>query len=321
MVKTRVTFYSSLVEAGEPNLIKKERNVTMILIGEELNVMSKVISDAIKGRNPDPIRDCVEKLTNNGMDYLDLNVGPVKKDPVESMEWLVNTVQKFTDLSLCLDTTNPVAMEAGLKLCKNRPLINSASGAAESREKMLPLTAKYSASVVLSVINDAGLPADADERASSILESVAYANELGIANEDIWIDPVLLPVSVDQRQVSAYMEFIQMIPDLAPGAKSLCGLSNLSYSAPKELRGLLNRTFFVMIERYGHYSAIVSGFDDELIRLNRGEMPEIVNLIHRAMDEEDIDISSLSQKEQEYVKTTRVLMGKTLYSHSWLEVE
>jgi hypothetical protein len=65
----------------------------------------------------------------------------------------------------------------------------------------------------------------------------------------------------------------------------------------------------------------VSGFDKELISLIRGEMPEIVNLIHRTMDEEDIDISSLSQKELEYVKTTRVLMGKTLYSHSWLEVE
>ncbi len=292
----------------------------MILIGEDLNVMSKQISLAIKERNPEPIRKFVVGQTQNGMDYLDLNVGPLTKEPVETMQWLVKTVQGFTDLPLCLDTTNPVAMEAGLKTCKKKALINSASGTSESKEKMLPLAPKYSAGIVLSVINDAGLPSDADERAASILESLEFANELGVPNEDIWIDPVLLPVGVDQRQVSAYLEFIQMIPDLAPGAKSVCGLSNLSYGAPKELKVLLNRTFLVMIARYGQHSAIVSGFDEELIHINKGEIPEIVNLIHRAMNEDDMDISSLPQKEVEYVKTTQVLMGKTLYSHSWLEV-
>jgi 5-methyltetrahydrofolate corrinoid/iron sulfur protein methyltransferase len=292
----------------------------MILIGEDLNVMSNQISQAIKERNPEPIRECVTGQTQSGMDYLDLNVGPVTKEPVETMEWLVKTVQEFTDLPLCLDSTNPVAMEAGLKICNKKALINSASGTSESREKMLPLAPKYSAGLVLSVINDTGLPSDADERAASILESLEFANEQGIPNEDIWIDPVLLPVGVDQRQVSAYLEFIQMIPDLAPGAKSVCGLSNLSYGAPKELKGLLNCTFLVMIGRYGQTSAIVSGFDEELVRINKGGMPEVANLIHRAMDEEDMDISSLSQNEIEYVKTTQVLMGKSLYSHSWLEV-
>jgi len=302
------------------DIITKERGNSMILIGEDLNVMSKVISRAIKERNPDPFRECVEGQAKNGMDYLDLNVGPVKKEPAETMEWLVKTVQDYTDLPLCLDTTNPVAMESGLRICKKKALVNSASGTTESRETMMPLPRKYSAGLVLSVINDAGLPSDADERAASIMESLEFANELGIPNEDIWIDPVLMPIAVDQRQVLSYMEFIQMIPDLAPGAKSVCGLSNLSYSAPKELRGLLNRTFMVMIARYGQDAAIVSGFDEELIRLNRGEMPEIVELIHKAMDEEEVDISSLSPKERDYVKTTQVLMGRTLYSHSWLEV-
>ena len=104
--------------------------------------------------------------------------------------------------------------------------------------------------------------------------------------------------------------------------KDLSGfyVSNLSYGAPKELKSLLNRTFLVMIGRYGQHSAIVSGYDDELKRLIRGEMPEIVDLIYRAMDEDDMDTSSLSQTEVEYVKTTQVLMGNSLYSHSWLEV-
>ncbi|MBW1816618.1 MAG: dihydropteroate synthase [Deltaproteobacteria bacterium] len=292
----------------------------MILIGEDLNVMSGKISKAIKEREAGPIRDCVQGEAENGMDYLDLNVGPVKKSPVETMQWLVDAVQEITDVPLCLDTTNTEAMEAGLKICKKKALINSASGTAESRETMMPLAAKYSAGLVLSVINDTGLPSDADERAASIMESMEFAAELGIPNEDIWIDPVLMPVGIDQRQVLSYMEFIQMVPDLAPGAKTVCGLSNLSYGAPKELRDLLNRTFLVMIGRYGQDGAIVSGFDKELIALDRREMQDMVDLIYRAMDEEDMDISSLSQKEQEYVKTTQVLMGKTLFSNSWLEV-
>jgi len=292
----------------------------MILIGEELNVMSQVLSRAMKERNPEPIRECALAQAKNGMDYLDLNVGPVKKDPVETMEWLVTAVQEFTDLPLCLDTTNHVAMEAGLKLCKKKPLINSASGTNESRQTMMPLAAKYKCSLVLSVINDTGLPSDADERASSIMDSAAYANELGIPNEDIWVDPVMMPVGVDQRQIGAYMEFIQMLPDIVPGAKSVCGLSNLSYGVPKELRGLLNRTLLVMIDRFGQSSAIVSGFDEELSRLIRGDLPDIAKLIYRAMDEDDIDLSGLSRQQIEYVKTAQVLMGKTLFSSSWLEV-
>ncbi|MGD9304734.1 MAG: dihydropteroate synthase, partial [Desulfobacterales bacterium] len=78
----------------------------MILIGEDLNVMSGEISRVIKEQEPGPIQECVTEQTKNGMDYLDVNVGPVKKDPEGTMEWLINTVQAVTELPLCLDTTN-----------------------------------------------------------------------------------------------------------------------------------------------------------------------------------------------------------------------
>lgn len=292
----------------------------MILIGEELNVMSKKIGQGIKDHDAGPIRECIVEQVKNKMDYLDLNVGPVKKDPVGTMEWLVKTVQEITDTPLCLDTTNVAAMEAGLKICKKKPILNSASGSTDSRQTMMPLAAKYPCSLVLSVINDSGLPSDAEERAASIMDSVAFANEIGIASEDIWVDPVMMPVSVDQRQVAAYMEFVQMLPDIVPGAKSLCGLSNLSFGVPKELRGLLNRTFLVMLDRIGQHSAIVSGYDEELAKLMNGDLPGIVKLIHRTMDAEDIDVSSLSEMERQYVKTAEVLMGRSLFSSSWLEV-
>jgi cobalamin-dependent methionine synthase I len=111
-----------------------------------------------------------------------------------------------------------------------------------------------------------------------------------------------------------------MLADVAPGCKSIVGLSNVSNGTPVELRGMLNRTYMVMLERYGLYSAIVDVFDEELVQLGKGQMPEIVEVIHKAMDGEIKDLSSLSEKEAQYVKTVRVLQGESLYSHSWLDI-
>jgi 5-methyltetrahydrofolate corrinoid/iron sulfur protein methyltransferase len=184
---------------------------------------------------------------------------------------------------------------------------------------MLPLAKKYNTDVVISVLTDKGCPPDIDSRTESIMETVALANELGIPNEDIWVDPIILPVSADQKQVAEALEFIKILQDLLPGVKSTVGLSNVSNGTPEELRGILNRTYMVMLGRCGLYSAIADTLDKELVSLNKGELPNIVALIYKAMDGEAINMSSLPQKEQDYVKTTKVLMAETLYSHAWLE--
>jgi 5-methyltetrahydrofolate corrinoid/iron sulfur protein methyltransferase len=291
----------------------------MVLIGESIHIISKDVNDAVKERNSKIIQDLARAQTEAGADYIDLNLGPAKKDPEETTQWLVNTIQGVTDLPISVDTLNPVAMEAGLKVCKKRPLLNSASGKANSKELMLPLAKKYNTDVVISVITDQGCPPDIDSRTESIMETVALANELGIPNEDIWVDPIILPVSADQKQVAEAIEFISILQDLLPGVKSTVGLSNVSNGTPEELRGILNRTYMVMLGRRGLYSAIADVLDKELVSLNKGELPNIVDLIYKTMDGEVVDMSSLPQREQDYVKTARVLMGETLYSHAWLE--
>jgi len=294
----------------------------MIIIGENIHVIAKDVSQAIRERDAKVIQDLSKAQTEAGADYIDLNVGPMKKDPEETMKWLVDVVQEVTDLPLSIDTMNPVAMEAGLKACKKRPLLNSASGKRDSKEQMLPLAAKYNCDVVVSVMTDKGMPPDVDSKIESILDTVAYANELGIPNEDVWIDPIILPVSTageGQRFAVICLEFIKILQDVLPGVKSTVGLSNVSNGVPTPLRPILNRTYLMMLDRSGLYSAIADPLDEEFMSLVKGKMPEIVNLIYRTMDGEKIALSSLSQKEVEYVKTTRVLMGETLYSDAWLE--
>ena len=294
----------------------------MVIIGENIHVIAQAISTAIRERDAKVIQDLAKAQTEAGAGYIDLNVGPMKKDTEETMQWLVNAVQEATDLPLSIDTLNPVAMEAGLKTCKRKPLLNSASGKSLSKEQMLPLVQKYNCDVVISVMTDRGMPPDVESKIESIMDTVAYANELGIPNENIWVDPILLPISTageGQRFTVLNLEFINILEDVLPGVKSTVGLSNTSNGVPDELRPPLNRAYMVMLERNRLYSAIADPLDKELMSLTKGEMPEIVELIYKTMDGENIDLSSLSQKEIECVKTAKVLMGETLYSDAWLE--
>ena len=294
----------------------------MIIIGENIHVIAREVSTAIRERDVKVIQDLTKAQAEAGADYIDLNVGPMKKDPEENMQWLVSTVQEVTDLPLSIDTMNPVAMEAGLKACKGRPLLNSASGKTDSKEQMLPLARKYECDVVISVMTDKGMPPDVDSKIESIMDTVEYANELGIPNEDVWVDPIILPVSTageGQRFAVVCLEFIKILEDVLPGVKSTVGLSNISNGVPDELRPLLNRTYLLMLGKAGLYSAIADPLDKELVSLTKGEMPEIVEFIYKAMDGEEIDLSALSPKEVDYIKTAKVLMGETLYSDAWLE--
>jgi cobalamin-dependent methionine synthase I len=164
------------------------------------------------------------------------------------------------------------------------------------------------------------MPRDANERAMYAVDFVYKANELGIPNENIWIDPIVSPICVEINQVKACIEFMGMLGEIAPGCKSTVGLSNISNGCPGHLRLWLNRTYLIMLMRHGLYSAIVDAFDDDLIKIARGEKPEITGLVHRVMDGEKPDLTSLSEEEVKYVKTARVLNGESLYSHSWLEI-
>ena len=292
----------------------------MILIAESINVMSKSLGPAMRERNAKPIQEMAVAQTEAGADYLDLNIGPARRRGDELMEWVVNAVQEVSDLPLSLDTTNPVAMEAGLKVCRSKALINSISLQPDRLETELPMVSKYKADMIGLLWGVEGMPRDANERCMHAVDIVYRANEMGIANENIWIDPIASPVSVEINQVKACPEFMGMLESICPGCKSTVGLSNISNGAPDHLRGHLNRTYMIMLQRAGLYSAIVDVFDSELVAIAKGKMPEIVNLVHRVMDGEKPDLSKLSQKEVEYLKTVRVLTGDSLYSDSWLEI-
>ena len=300
----------------------------MLLIGENLNVMVKKIGTAMKDKDRKPIQELAIAETEAGVDYIDINLGPARKGGGELMEWIVKMVQEVVDTPLYLDTINAEAIEAGLKVYQNKKgkaVINSIMARPESMDVKLPIAQKYDAGLVALLWGPSGLPRDAEERGVLAAELMQKAIEFGIAGEDIWMDPIVTPITSPQSQVQvpSCVEFMKMFKDLqeiCPGMRSTCGVSNVSNGAPNPLRPILNQTYMLMLERYGMASAIVDAFDEDLKRFARGGQEDLKKLVYRVMDGEEIDLKSLSKEEGNYVKTTRVLMGKILYSDSWLEL-
>jgi 5-methyltetrahydrofolate corrinoid/iron sulfur protein methyltransferase len=300
----------------------------MLRIGENLNVMVKSIGTAMKDKDPKPIQELAIAEAKAGVDYIDINLGPARKGGGELMEWVVKIVQEVVDTPLYLDTINTEAIEAGLRAYKNKKgkaVINSIMARPESMDAKFPIAQKYGAGLVALLWGPSGLPRDADERGVLAAELIQKAAEFGISGEDVWMDPIVTPVTSPQSQVQvpSCVEFMKMFKDLQeilPGMRSTCGLSNVSNGAPAQLRPILNQAYMMMLERYGMVSAIVDAFDEDLKRFATGERQDLRKLVYRVMDGEEIDLKSVSKEEADYVKTAKVLMGKILYSDSWLEL-
>ena len=182
------------------------------------------------------------------------------------------------------------------------------------------MAAKYEADIVALMWGPDGLPRDENERAALAVELVYAANEAGIPNEKIWVDGIVTPVNIQQAQCIALMDFQVMMEDIAPGAMSTCGLSNISNGPPVQLRPILNTTYMIMLERNGMKSVISDPLDTALTDVAKGKRPDIVDVVHQTMDGNAPDLSTLSKELADYVKTVKVITGENLFSDSYLDI-
>jgi len=301
-------------------------NKFMKTIGENLNVINTGIGRAFKEKNPGPIREMAEKITEKEVDFIDINLGPARKAGDELMTWVVETVQEVTDTPLCLDTSNIDAITAGLKVCKQKAIINSIMARPERYQAMIPICAEHGSYMIALLWGPDGLPRDENERATLATELLMEAMTAGIPMEDILVDPIITPVNIQQAQLMSTNAFMEMLPDLvealSPGSRvlSTCGLSNASNGVPDELRPIINQTYMIMLQRLGMWSCIVDAFDDTIMSICRGERPDIVSLVHGVMDGQEFDYSTMDKEAVDYVKTAKVILGHSLFSDSWLEL-
>jgi len=295
---------------------------TVKAIAESINIMGTRSGTAMKERDPGPVQEMAKEETDAGAAYLDLNIGPARKDGTELMPWVVETVQAAVDTPLCLDTTNTDAMTAGFKVVANKSqaIMNSISAQPERMEALIPVAAEAGCDVIALLWGPDGMPRDSNERAAMAVDLMMALNEAGIPNEKILFDPIGTPITLGADQIASGLEFMMMLQDIAPGAGSTVGLSNVSNGVADHLRKYLDRTYLIMLMKYGISTAIVNSYDAELMAICKGERQDLVDMVHGMMDGEEPDPSTLEGSALEHYKTYKALSGQSVFSESWLEL-
>ena len=236
----------------------------MIIIGELINGMYKDVAKAITNREIDVIQHLAADQVKAGASVLDVNTGPYSKNQKDDMKWLVESIQKVTDVSLSLDSTKPDVIEEGLKLVKKRAIINSTSADDARMDKIFSLAKTYNTQTIGLTMDKSGVPNNKEKRIELAATIVAKAMDYGIAAEDLLIDPIVLPVNVAQAQGFEVLESIREIKSICdPCPKTVVGLSNVSQGT--KYRSLVNRTFLVMAVANGLSAAILDPLDKELM--------------------------------------------------------
>ena len=226
-----------------------------VLIGERINPAGKKkLAEALKAGNLEIVRREALAQVQAGADILDVNVGTFGVDEVTLLPQAVQAVIDTVEIPLCLDSANPEALAAALKVYKGKPLINSVTGEEHSLAKVLPLVKEYRAAVIGLVQDEKGIPKDSERRVAVAHKLVERAEAAGIAREDIIIDCLAFAVGADPSSGPAVIEAILKIK-AELGVNLTLGASNLSFGLPD--RNLLNNAFVAIAVAAGVTCLIV----------------------------------------------------------------
>ena len=234
----------------------------MIIIGERLNSSRKSVLDALQCRDREFVCGQARSQEQAGAAYIDLNAAALMDGEIEGLRWAIPLLQCELKIPLSIDTPNPRAMEAALKIHKGRALLNSVTGEKSSLEAMLPIIREFKPRVIALCLEESGPPTSVDiapVRAQRLSEVLTRA---GLQPEDIFFDPLVRPIGVDATSGALFLDSVKKIKREMPHVKTIAGLSNVSFGMPQ--RRLLNRTFLALAMARGLDAAICDPLDAEL---------------------------------------------------------
>ena len=231
----------------------------MIIVGELINTSRSAIEQAVNKGESAYIQRIAVQQAQAGADYIDVNAGTFVEKEVDLLPWLVETVQAAVDLPLCLDSPNPAALEKAMAVHKGIPMINSISLEKERYLSMLPLVAGHPCKLVALCMKQTAMPTTAQERIDAASELIDLLIQAGMKPEDIFVDPLVQPISVDTHMGHAMLEAISGIKAKYPTVHTICGLSNISFGLPE--RKLINRYFLALAMHSGLDAVILDPTD------------------------------------------------------------
>lgn len=236
----------------------------MFIIGELINGMYKNVREAIKNKDKKAIQELAIAQTKAGASALDVNCGPASSCPKDTMKWLIDSIQEAVNTTLCLDSTKSDVIEAGLSVAKNKTMINSTSADKEKLDVLVPMASKFNSLLIGLAMNKKGVPQDKFQRLELAAQIVTYCQENKFMLNNLYLDPIVLPVNVAQAQGQDVLEAIREFKILSePAPKTVVGLSNVSQGTNQ--RSLINRAFLVMAQASGLDGAILDPLDKELM--------------------------------------------------------
>jgi 5-methyltetrahydrofolate--homocysteine methyltransferase len=230
-------------------------NQPTVLIGERINPTGKKkLAEALKAGDLEIVRKEALAQTEAGADIIDVNVGVFGIDEAALLPKAVQAVMETVDTPLCLDSSNPDALEAALKVYKGKPLVNSVTGEEHSAKRILPLIREYGAAVIGLVQDEGGIPKDTEGRVRVAHKIVERAEVAGVPREDLVIDCLAFAVGAEPDSGAAVIETIRRIR-AELGVNMTMGASNVSFGLPD--RELINNAFVVMASAAGATCLIV----------------------------------------------------------------
>lgn len=234
----------------------------MIIVGERLNSSRRAVFEALQKRDAEYI--CGQALAQEkaGAAYVDLNAAAMMDKEIDTLCWAIPLIQGAVSAPLALDTPNPEAMEAALKVHKGRALLNSLSGESACLDVMLPLIKRYRPRVIALCLDKEGPPESADIAASRARKMAEILLSAGLQAEDIFIDPLVRPIGVDHKTGPVFLDSVERIKRWLPETKTIAGISNVSFGLPQ--RRLLNRTFLALAMAKGLDAAICDPLDGDI---------------------------------------------------------
>ncbi|UCE19206.1 MAG: dihydropteroate synthase [Gemmatimonadota bacterium] len=235
----------------------------MIIIGERINSSRKVIAEAVKNRDAVFLANEAKEQEAAGADMIDLNVGTFVGQEPELMGWLVEIVQDVVSVPLCIDTPSADTIESALEKCKSMVVVNSITGETERYSSFLPLIRKYGSSVIALCMDDRGLSRSPEVRCEIGLSLIEQLTKAGVPYENIYIDPVVEPISCGPNTGRVCLDSIRLIRSQEPEVHIICGLRNVSYGLPK--RALLDESFLSMAVLMGLDTVILNPLNKRLM--------------------------------------------------------
>ncbi len=242
----------------------------MLIVGERINTSRKAVNEAVEKRDVAYIEADVKAQVEAGADIIDVNAGSRSASELDDLRWLIDVIEKVVGARLSLDSSNPDVLAAVVGTVRELPMINSTTAEKARFEKMAPVIKARECDVVALCIDERGVPKTADQTLENAKKLVRDLEAIGVKRERIYLDPLVQAVSVDNKAVLTFLEAIERINRELPGVRTVCGLSNVSFSLPK--RPLVNRTFLALAIKAGLQGALIDPLDKRLMATLRATM-------------------------------------------------